>query len=168
MKPSMSLVKRSPWLRSRWWVISWTTMYSRQSGCFFASSTLNQMCPVSRLHEPHFVFMRRMLQRGTETSRTGSHLVIRSGTAARSCWRYHWSSSFRRLSLSVPSGDVEQQAVAVDLDMWPAGPFDHLEPMADAPHVVGFAGDHLTSGAFSQTAVLRWSGRSASGTAVSA
>ena len=39
----MSFVKRSPWPCSSRCVISWTTMYSKQRGCFLASSTLNHV-----------------------------------------------------------------------------------------------------------------------------
>jgi hypothetical protein len=49
-------------------------MYSRQSGCFLASSRLNQRWPVSRLQEPHFVFIRRMVQAGTMRPIIGSHV----------------------------------------------------------------------------------------------
>ena len=40
--------------------------------------------------------------------------------------------------------DIEQQPVAVDLDMCRAGPFDDFEPVANTPYVVGLAGDHLS------------------------
>jgi hypothetical protein len=52
------------------------------------ASTLNQIWPLSRLHEPHFVFMRRTLHRGTVTRMTGSYFEVRAGIASRSCARY--------------------------------------------------------------------------------
>jgi len=53
------------------------------------------------LQLPHLVFMRRTLQRGTDTPRTGSHAATRAGRAVRSCARYQRSSSSRRRSTAV-------------------------------------------------------------------
>lgn len=50
----MRLIKRSPWPLSRRCVISWTTMYSRQRGGFFASSGLSQTVPELAMQVPHW------------------------------------------------------------------------------------------------------------------
>lgn len=58
-------------------------MYSTLSGCLLASSTLMQMWPVSRLQEPHLVFIRRRVHRRAFTPILGSHLARTPGTASR-------------------------------------------------------------------------------------
>jgi hypothetical protein len=91
----------------------------------------------------HLVFIRRMLQRGTLRSMMGSHLAITGAMASRSCLRCQSCSSLTRASVSVPSRDVHQESIAVDLDVRSPGPLDDLQPVAGAPDVVRFTGNHL-------------------------
>jgi len=81
---SMSSTNRLLWVRSTKCVISCTTMYSKHTGSFFASSILNQRLLVSGLQVPHLVFIRRTVQLRTGDPMRGSHLVISGGIAALS------------------------------------------------------------------------------------
>ena len=65
-------------------------------GRFLASSTLSQMWPDSRLQNPHFAFMRRMLHFGMVMFIVRSQSSIRSGLARRSWSRYQPCAAFDR------------------------------------------------------------------------
>jgi len=97
---SMSSTNRLLWVRSKKCVISFTTMYSKHAGSFFASSILNQRLLVSGLQVPHLVFIRRTVQLLTGSPTSGSHFAMSGGIAALSWRRYQASRTFRRSTSS--------------------------------------------------------------------
>lgn len=116
---------------------------------FFVSSTLNQMCRVLSMQDPHFFFMRRMLQRDTDTFSVVSHFAIKSGMADRSCSRRQRSSSSRQSIGRGACCDIEQEPPTVNFKVWGAGAFNDLEsvpPTPDAATAVGVGADPARSG----------------------
>src|SRR5215471_11438296 len=97
-----SATKRALCVGSRTWAISCTTIYSRHSHGFLASSVLRRILCASWLQLPHLVFIRCTKNRSTFTPINGSHLAINGGTACLSCQRYHASTMARFFCASVP------------------------------------------------------------------
>src|SRR5205823_13176893 len=98
----ISETKRALCVGSRTRVISWTTIYSRHSRGFLASSVLRRILRASWLQLPHLVFIRCTKNRSTFTPISGSHLAINGGTAFLSCQRYHASTIACFFFASVP------------------------------------------------------------------